>query len=109
MEGTTWQPATENSLFSGDTLVFPGPEPVKLAGEDPGDWHEVVILGFDGTEYYEKLAVKLPRQENIARYHLLNLMEHAEDPKDPTKGNNVEASAESQYEQYSDKATRLLG
>jgi len=38
VEGTTWQPATENSLFSGDTLVFPGSEPVKLAGEDPGDW-----------------------------------------------------------------------
>jgi hypothetical protein len=40
---------------------------------------------------------------------MLNLLEHEEDPQDPTGGPESEASAEELYDRYSQKATRVLG
>jgi hypothetical protein len=40
---------------------------------------------------------------------MLNLLEHEEDPQDPTGGPESDASAEELYDRYSQKATRVLG
>ena len=75
--GSPWQPATQNPLFRDGRLDFAGFEPIQLAGEHLGAWDEVVIVSFDRTGDYHSFVSRIAAQDNVARYHLMEIAPQA--------------------------------
>ena len=76
-EGASWQPAPASPLFQDGEIAFAGFEPIQLAGEDLGAWDEVVIVNFDRAADYGEFASRIAAEDDIARYHLLDIAPQA--------------------------------
>ena len=76
-EDSFWQPASKNPLFQYGQLEFAGFEPIQLAGENLGEWDEVVIVNFDHTANYLEFVNRIDAADFIARYHLMEIQPEA--------------------------------
>lgn len=68
-----WVPAPESALFDDGVVDWAAYEPVQLAGQDLGLWHEVALVSFDNKENFESFQHSIGNEAQLARYHLIDV------------------------------------